>query len=75
MKITILSAILYAVFTLEVLAADHPTLEQFKMDKAKLTLGTRFVSSAARGFITGYKKGMYRLTRYMADPNCFNNRT
>ena len=44
-------------------------------DKVKFTKSARFISAGGRGFIIGYRKGMYKLQRYSIDPQCFDNKT
>jgi hypothetical protein len=36
---------------------------------------TRFVSACARGFITGYRKGMYKTNNFRVDDKCFGTET
>lgn len=36
---------------------------------------TRFISASARGFILGYRKGMYRTNNYRIDDRCFGSET
>lgn len=39
------------------------------------TSSTRFISATARGFIGGYRKGMYRSNNYQVDNKCFGTET
>jgi hypothetical protein len=66
MKITFLTVAMCMAFCFGAQANQHQ-LEQIMPDKAKLTAGIRYISAAARGYISGYKKGLYRLTRYQVD--------
>ncbi len=36
---------------------------------------TRFVSACARGFMLGYRKGMYKTNNYRIDDRCFGSET
>ena len=74
MKITHLTVLLMALCLTTL--ASPTSLEQIKpIDRLKFTNSVRTMSAAARGFISGYRKGMYRLIRYTIDRQCFDQRT
>ena len=74
MRITFLTVAMCAVFCFGAQASENQ-LEQIRPDKAQLTTGIRYISAAARGYISGYKKGLYKMNRYLVDTNCFNQKT
>lgn len=51
---------------------EHFSLTQ---GNTKFTQSVSFVSSLARGFIQGYKKGMYREANYKVSEQCFGTDT
>ena len=76
MKLTLVNTFLLTVTLLVSIAQATPVLEQMSpADKIKFTQSARFISAGGRGFITGYRKGMYKLQRYSIDPQCFDNKT
>ena len=76
MKLTLVNVLLLTVTLLVSVAQSNPILEQMSpADKVKFTQSARFISAGGRGFITGYRKGMYKLQRYSIDPQCFDNKT
>ena len=76
MKLTLVNTFLLTVTLLVSIAQATPVLEQMSpADKVKFTQSARFISAGGRGFITGYRKGMYKLQRYSIDPQCFDNKT
>ena len=74
MKLTFLTVAMCLLFCFGAQANDHH-LEQIQLNKTVLTTGVRYVSAAARGYISGYKKGLYKMNRYLVDSNCFNQKT
>ena len=76
MKILLINILVLAVTLMVTVAQPNPVLEQMSpADKVKFTQSARFISAGGRGFITGYRKGMYKLQRYSIDPQCFDNKT
>ena len=76
MKLTLINVLLLTVTLMVTSAQANPVLEQMSPgDKVKFTQSMRFISAGGRGFITGYRKGMYKLQRYSIDPQCFDNKT
>ena len=76
MKLLLINVLVLAVTLMVTVAQSNPVLEQMSSaDKVKFTQSARFISAVGRGFITGYRKGMYKLQRYSIDPQCFDNKT
>ena len=76
MKLTLVNIFLLTVTLMVTVAQATSVLEQMSpADKMKFTQSARFISAGGRGFITGYRKGMYKLQRYSIDPLCFDNKT
>ncbi len=61
------------------LAADGPiNFPQIVAQNSSATQwaqSTRFVSACARGFMLGYRKGMYKTNNYRIDDRCFGSET
>ena len=75
MKLTLTRVLLLTVTLMISAAQANPILEMSPADEVKFNQTMHFVSAGGRGFITGYKKGMYKLKRYSIDPQCFDNKT
>ena len=76
MKLPLINVLVLAVTLMVTVAQANPVLEQMSpADKVKFTQSAWFISAGGRGFITGYRKGMYKLQRYSIDPQCFDNKT
>ncbi len=54
---------------------EFPQMNVNQNSSISWTQSTRFVSACARGFMQGYRKGMYKTNNYKVDERCFGKET